>query len=74
MANALIASPIASRQFVGALNLALDRARTIDEAITELYQVGATLGQNGAPEAAGLCWSTADAIRDSLAEREEARR
>jgi hypothetical protein len=74
MANALIASPVASRQYVKALNAALDRAVSIDELITRLYEEGASHGQHGAPEAAGLLWSLADAIKDSLAEAEEADR
>jgi hypothetical protein len=71
MANALIASPVASRQYIAALKLALDRAHTIDELITELYQAGVTFGQNGAGEAGGLLWALADAIGDSLYERGE---
>jgi hypothetical protein len=73
MANALIASPVATRQYIQALKVALDVARTSDELVTELYHAGVTFGQNGAPEAAGLLWSLADAVRDSLAEAEEVR-
>jgi hypothetical protein len=66
MAPALIASPVACRQYIDGLKLALDRATTCDELVTALYETGAYFGAHGGPEAAGLLWTLADAVRDSL--------
>jgi hypothetical protein len=66
MSSALLASPLAARQYVAALHVALDRADTLDAVVTELYAAGAVFGQHGASEAAGLLWALADAIRASL--------
>jgi AmiR/NasT family two-component response regulator len=74
VATALIASPVATRQYIEALKLALDRAHSSDELVGELYQAGVIAGQKRAAEAAGLLWSTADAIRASLSEAEEVAR
>jgi hypothetical protein len=68
MADALIASPVATRQYIDGLKAALDQAATTDELVGQLYATGARLGQHGAVEAAGLLWSLAGAVYDSLLE------
>jgi hypothetical protein len=71
MAAALIASPVATRQYVEGLKLALDRSSTIDELLDELYRAGIFFCQHQAgAEAGGLLLDLAGAIGDSLYERE----
>jgi hypothetical protein len=70
MAAALIASPVATRQYVEGLKLALDRSSTIDELLDELYRAGICFAQHHASEAGGLLLDLAGAIGDSLYERE----
>jgi hypothetical protein len=73
MANALLATPVASRQYVRGLERALNESTTTDELITALYETGAYFGGHGAPEAAGLLWDTAAAVQDSVYESELSR-
>ena len=69
MANALLASPVAARQYIDGLKVALDHAASADELVHELYRAGAQFGQHsGGSEAGGLLWSTAGALADSLLE------
>jgi hypothetical protein len=67
IADALLASPVAARQYAAVLRVALDRADHIGELVTELYRAGAAAGQHDASEAGGLLWGLADAITASLA-------
>jgi hypothetical protein len=67
IADALLASPTAARQYAAALRVALDRAGDIRELATELYRAGAVFGQHDASEAAGLLWQLGDAITACLA-------
>jgi hypothetical protein len=71
MADALIASPVATRQYLDGLRTALDRAGdSLDQLVTELVRVAVHLGQHRSPEPAGLLLSLSDAVRDVLCERE----
>jgi hypothetical protein len=71
MCAALISSPVATRQYVDGLALALDRAGdSLDQLVTELIRIAVHLGQHRSPEPAGLLFSLSDAVRDVLAERE----
>jgi hypothetical protein len=70
LAGALIASPVATRQYIGGLKLALDRSATIDQLLDELYRAGIHFAQHHAAEAGGLLLDLAGAIGDSLYERE----
>jgi hypothetical protein len=66
IANALLASPVATRQYVEVLGACLDRVEALDDLAAELYQAGAWFGGHGGGEVAGLLWQLADAIADSL--------
>jgi hypothetical protein len=53
---ALVASPVATRQYVETLPVCLDRAQTLKALIAMLYQAGAYMGSHGGAEVVGLLW------------------